>query len=31
MGRAAGLNKEGGLAIIKVFGRMAGVILGEDD
>jgi 3-hydroxyisobutyrate dehydrogenase len=31
MGRAAGLNKEDGSAIIKVFERMAGVTIGVDD
>jgi 3-hydroxyisobutyrate dehydrogenase-like beta-hydroxyacid dehydrogenase len=31
MGRAAGLNKEDGSAIIKVFERMAGVTIGADD
>jgi hypothetical protein len=31
MGRAAGLNKEDGSAIIKVFERMAGVTIGRDD
>jgi hypothetical protein len=31
MGRAAGLNKEDGSAIIKVFERIAGVTIGEDD
>ena len=31
MGRAAGLNKEDGSAIIKVFERMAGVTIGQDD
>ena len=31
MGRAAGLNKEDGSAIIKVFERMVGVTIGRDD
>jgi len=31
MGRAAGLNKEDGSAIIKVFERMVGVTIGGDD
>jgi len=31
MGRAAGLNKEDGSAIVKVFERMAGVTIGGDD
>ena len=31
MGRAAGLNKEDGSAIIKVFERMAGIRVGEGD
>lgn len=31
MGRAQGLNKEDGSAIIKVFERMAGVTISEDD
>lgn len=31
MGRAAGLNKEDGSAIIKVFERLAGVTIGGDD
>jgi hypothetical protein len=31
MGRAQGLNKEDGSAIIKVFERMAGVTIGGDD
>ena len=31
MGRAARLNKEDGSAIIKVFERMAGVTIGQDD
>jgi len=31
MGRAAGLNKEDGSAIIKVFERMVGVTIGTDD
>ena len=30
MGRAAGLNKEDGSAIIKVFERMAGVTIVDD-
>jgi hypothetical protein len=31
MARAAGLNKEDGSSIIKVFERMAGVTIGDDD
>ena len=31
MARAAGLNKEDGSSIIKVFERMAGVTIGGDD
>jgi hypothetical protein len=31
MARAAGLNKEDGSAIIKVFERIAGVTIGGDD
>ncbi len=31
MGRAAGLNKEDGSAIVKVFERLAGVTIGGDD
>jgi hypothetical protein len=31
MGRAAGLNKEDGSAIIKVFEGMVGVTIGRDD
>ena len=31
MGRAAGLNKEDGSAIVKVFERLAGVKVSGDD
>ena len=31
MARAAGLNKEDGSSIFKVFERMAGVTIGDDD